>query len=441
MSLFDAISAAVSGLSGQSDALSSIANNIANSSAVGYKETDTQFEDMVLSGGPTSSADLAGTHTTDRVEVSRAGQITPTGVATDIAVNGGGLMVVNTNADPAAGQYLLTRAGSFRPDANGNLVNAAGYYLQGVPLDSNGQPLSAGSGSSLATLSTVSIANISGASSPSTTMTFNANLPADDTEFATQPPTPSQSEVTYYDPLGKAQALTFTFTPTLPAAAGDPATNTWTMQIFDSASATPNTAVGQATLVFNATGANAGELSSVTPAAGQGTYDPTAGTFTITTAAGVQLPIQIGALNSASGMTQFSGKYTPTTMQANGSAFGLLTGVNVTSDGRVVASFSNGLTRPIYQLQLGVVPNPDGLIPVTGDAFGLSPQAGVPALYTPGQGPAGTTDGGSLEGSNVDIATQLTNMIATQRAYDSNATVVQAGNQMLQTLTQMVRTA
>jgi flagellar hook protein FlgE len=439
MSLFDAINAAVSGLSGQSDALNSIANNIANSSAVGYKEGETEFADMVLSGGATSSADLAGTQTRDRVEVSQAGQITATGVATDIAINGGGFMVVNTTADPSSGQYLLTRAGSFRPDANGNLVNSAGYYLQGVPLGANGQPLTAGGGSSLATLSTVNVANISGASSPTSSMTFTANLPAGDTGYSATPPAPSQSSVTYYDPLGNAQSLTFTFTPVQPTSAGNPATNTWTMQIYDSASTAPNTPVGQATLAFNSSGANAGELASVTPTTG--TYSPTAGTFTVTTASGVQLPIQIGALNSASGMTQFAGNYTPTTMQANGSAFGQLTDVNVNAQGQVVASFSNGMTRPIYQLELGVVDNPDGLTAVSGDAFALSPEAGSPSLYTPGQGPAGTTEGGSLEGSNVDLATQLTNMIATQRAYDSNATVVQTGAQMLQALTQVVTTA
>jgi len=107
----------------------------------------------------------------------------------------------------------------------------------------------------------------------------------------------------------------------------------------------------------------------------------------------------------------------------------------------VMASFSNGTTRAVYQLELGVVANPDGLAAVSGNAFALSPEAGAPALYTPGQGPAGTTEGGALEGSNVDIATQLTNMIATQRAYDSNANVVQSSAQMLQALTQAVTSA
>lgn len=441
MSLFDAINAAVSGLSGQSDALNSIANNIANSSGVGYKETDTEFSDMVLNGAANSAADLAGTQTTDQIEVAQAGQITSTGNATDIAINGNGFFVVNTASNPASGQYLLTQAGSFRPDANGNLVNSAGYYLQGVPLGTDGQPLTAGAGSSLSTLSTVNIANISGASSPTTSMTFNANLPAGDTAYSTTTPTPSQSSITYYDQLGNAQSLTFTFTPEQPAAAGDAATNTWTMQVYDSASSTPDTPIGQATLAFNATGADAGELASVTPASGEGAYDPTSGTFTVTTGSGLQLPIQIGALNSASGITQFAGTYTPVTMQANGSAFGVLTGVNVNTQGQVVASFSNGMTRPVYQLELGMVANPDGLSAVSGNAFALSPDAGVPTLYTPGQGPAGTTEGGALEGSNVDIATQLTNMIATQRAYDSNATVVQTGAQMLQTLTQVVTSA
>jgi flagellar hook protein FlgE len=434
-SIANAINSALSGLDAQSAALGNISNNVANTSTVGYKEADTDFESLVLGGNTTASTDLSGVTNSTRSDVTTAGALTTTGVSTDIAINGSGFMVVNTSAKPASGSYLLTQAGSFRPDANGNLVNAAGYYLQGQQLDSSGAPVG-GAATSFSGLSTVNVSNLQAAAQPTTTMTFAANLPSGDTAYSATAPAASSSSVTYYDQLGNADSLNFQFVPNQPASAGSAATNSWTMNIFDSASSS-TTPVGSATLDFNATGADAGTLASVTPSSGQGTYDPTAGTYSITTASGQILPINIGALNSASGLTQLNGAYQATNIAQNGAAYGLLQGVSVGNTGVVTASFSNGSTRPIYQVDLATVANPDGLTPVSGDAYSVSADAGVPLLQTPGTGSAGTTDGGSLEGSNVDLTAQLTNMIETQRAYSSNAMVIQTANQMLTTIDQL----
>jgi flagellar hook protein FlgE len=207
MSIFSAINNALSGMSGESNALTSISNNISNSSTVGYKEVNTDFQDLVLGGNATGAATLGGTQTIDRMNISGAGQITSTGVSTDLAVSGNGFMVVNTNANSGSGQYLVTQAGSFRPDANGNLVNAAGYFLQGVPLDAAGNPTTPGAGSTVDSLSTVNVSNMTVAAAPTTTMTFNANLPSGDTAYSTTPPTPQQTSVDYYDSLGNTHSL------------------------------------------------------------------------------------------------------------------------------------------------------------------------------------------------------------------------------------------
>jgi flagellar hook protein FlgE len=432
MTLSDSINTALSGLDADSARLSSISSNVSNSSTVGYKASETEFENMVLGNG-SGSFSAAGVTPVTQMDVSTAGQIQSTGVNTDIAINGEGFMVVNSSATPTTGtgNYYLTQAGSFRPDANGNLVNAAGYYLQGQALDSSGNPVG-GMAQQVSSLSTVNVSNLYAAATPTTQMTFGANLPSSETAYNATTPTPSTSSVTYYDSLGNPQTLQFQFTPTQPAAAGDPATNTWTMDIFDSASTTPTTAVGSATLTFASTGATAGDLASVTTTAGS--YDPNAGTFNITTGGGTTLPIKIGAIGSSSGLTQLGGSYTPTQMQQNGSSFGTLQDVSIGNNGIVTASFSNGSTRPIYQLDLAMVSNPDGLTPVSGGAFAISPTSGTPQLYQAGTGPVGTTEGGSLEGSNVDLSTELTNLIATQQAYSSSAQVVQAANQMLEVL-------
>jgi flagellar hook protein FlgE len=428
MSILSAVNSALSGLSAESTQLTNISNNISDSSTVGYKEAETDFESLVLAGtgGAQSGPQLAGVQATTSMDITTAGQVQTTGVATDVAINGAGFMVVNTEAS-GSGQYLVTQAGSFRPDAAGNLVNSGGYYLQGQPVDASGNPIGTPA-ESVSALSTVNVDNLSVAAAATTTMTFAANLPSTETAYAATAPTPSTSSVTYYDPLGQAQTLQFQFTPTQ-AASGNPQTNTWTMNIYDSASATPTAPVGGATLTFGSSGTDAGTLSSVTPTTGS--YNASAGTFTITTGSGESLPIDIGALNTAGGITQLDGAYSTTNIQQNGSAYGTLQSIGIGTNGLVNASFSNGVTRPIYQLDLAVFPNPDGLTPVAGEAFAMSPNAGVPQLFTPGQGPAGTTEGGALEGSNVDLSTQLTNLIETQRAYSSTAQVIQTADQML----------
>ena len=136
-------------------------------------------------------------------------------------------------------------------------------------------------------------------------------------------------------------------------------------------------------------------------------------------------------------MTQYDGSFQTTSVSQNGSNYGTLSSVSVTSEGVVTAAFSNGTTRPIYQMKLVTVPNPQGLIQESGDAMGFGTESGTPILADPGSGATGTTSGGALEGSNVDITTELTNLIQTQRAYSSNATVIQTGNQMLQTADQL----
>jgi len=432
MSINTAIDSALSGMNAEANKLSAISSNVANSSTVGYKASETDFESLVLGGGNngTTAGGVAASNWTD---VSSAGQIQSTGVSTDLAVNGQGFFVVSNNATSGSGNYLLTQAGSFRPDASGNLVNAAGYYLQGQPIPATG--VAGDVPQNMADLSTVNIANLTASATPTTAMTYAVNLPSNDTSYSATPPAPSSSSAQYYDGLGTQQTLTFDFTPTTAATANAPPTDTWTMNIYDSASATPTTPVGTATLVFAGTGPTAGELQSVTPTAG--TYDPNAGTFSITTGSGTVLPINIGAIGSPQGMTQLDGPFNTTNVTQNGSSFGTAQGVTISPQGIVTATFSNGATRPIYQLDLANVSNPDGLIPADGGAFQLSPAAGIPRLYQAGTGPVGTTEGGALEGSNVDLSTELTNLIATQNAYSSAGQVIQAANQMYQVISHL----
>jgi flagellar hook protein FlgE len=467
MSALDALRTSLSGMNAQSTKLAGISNNIANSSTVGYKRVSTQFESLVLEGSSTGAYAMAGTTAHNRVAIGQVGQVQRTGVDTDIAVNGSGFIVVNDQAD-SNGAYLVTRAGSFRTDQFGNLVNSAGYFLQGVRLDAAGNPIGSLGDDNVDSLTTVNVNNFTASAAPTTEMTFWVNLPADQTSGSLTPlPAEDafQTTVDYYDTLGKAQTLTYRYTPAsqpVPSVTGQ--TNTWTLEVFDSASGSgnvddPSRLVGLVGLEFDTATGTAGMIKAVRDAGGThgtpgsqltagvpnpddygttslgaavGTYNTTRGTLSITTGGGVTIPINIGAIGSAAGMTQLQGDFVTTRVEKDGSAFGLLQGVSFTEDGKVLATFSNGQSRPIYQLKLAMFANPDGLNPVGGDAYQMATTAGAVRLLNPGTGAAGTTAGGALEASTVDIGTELTNLIETQRAYSSNATVIRTSDQMLE---------
>jgi flagellar hook protein FlgE len=147
MGIFDALTTAVAGLQAQSFALQNISGNIANSQTTGFKETDTAFEDLVSAAAAnqqTSSGVTAQSVATNTVQ----GTIQSTAVSTDMAINGDGYFVVakptgqQDNQPVFSGVNDYTRAGDFQLNSNGNLVNSAGYYLQGIPIDAaTGNPV------------------------------------------------------------------------------------------------------------------------------------------------------------------------------------------------------------------------------------------------------------------------------------------------------------
>jgi len=146
MGIFDALTSAVAGLQAQSFALQNISGNIANSETTGFKETDTAFQDLVSQAAlneQTSGGVIANSVATNTVQ----GSIQSTSVATDMAINGSGFFVVSKptgltdNQPQFSGVDDYTRAGDFQMNSSGYLVNSAGYYLMGIPVDaSTGNP-------------------------------------------------------------------------------------------------------------------------------------------------------------------------------------------------------------------------------------------------------------------------------------------------------------
>jgi flagellar hook protein FlgE len=176
MSLFGALFAGVSGLNANAHAMGIISDNIANVNTVGYKVTNARFSTLVTESATATRYSPGGVISKPLADFNRQGLMQASSSATDIGITGSGLFVVNELASPSAssGQYLFTRAGSFAPDKNGDLRNAAGLYLQGWVVDAAGNiPANR---SDLTALSTVNVSGLTGTAEATTTMALKANL-------------------------------------------------------------------------------------------------------------------------------------------------------------------------------------------------------------------------------------------------------------------------
>jgi flagellar hook protein FlgE len=168
-------------------------------------------------------------------------------------------------------------------------------------------------------------------------------------------------------------------------------------------------------------------------------YEPTNGKITVNVPSG-PITIRIGKPMESGFLQQFAGDFTNLGSKADdGTAFGTLTNYKINDKGVLSANFSNGSSRPLYQVPVVNVINPAALVPQGQEAFAMSRESGSAYLWNSGDGPVGKVTGSTLMRSNVDVAQELTGLIETQRAYASNAKVVQTVDEMLQTTTEIKR--
>jgi flagellar hook protein FlgE len=428
MSILGAMYAAVAGLSSQSTKLGVISDNIANSSTTGYKRSEVEFASLVTDQVSKHTYSASGVQANVRAQIDRQGLLQSTSSTTDLSINGSGFFVVSDvpGADPSVDLMALSRAGSFLPDENGFLRNAAGYYLMGWELNPDGTTVNPSpSRDSFATLESVNISGLNFSGSPTTDLTFAGNLPSQQANGTAG--TPIRTSIEYFSDLGDSYSLTLEWTP---SADGQP--NHWGLRIFDSNTGGGTTPIYDDVVEFNASGPNAGSPSAI-----PGIVN---GALPLTVNGGVQpLNLHIGDVDSLSGITQFAGDYVPTNISKNGAAFGVVSRVEVSDDGIMTAIYNTGLKRPIYKLPVATVQNPNGLNSVNGTAYTLSRDSGSLYLWDAGVGPSGKIIGNSLERSNVDVAQELTSMIETQRTYSTNAKVVQTADEMLDEITRLKR--
>jgi len=437
VSISSSMNAGVTGLNVNASKLATISDNIANSSTFGYKTAKTDFSSIALdSGGGTYTAGGVTVSTFRNVEAQ--GSLVTTGNATDISVAGRGMLPVTSIVDVnAAGDppLMLVSTGSFEPDKSGVLRTQGGLALLGWPANADGS-VTPRARDSASGLEPVRVTSSQLAAEATENISFGANLPASATK-AGEPGTPLPVGIEYFGNLGTSETLTATFTPQIPATGQS---NTWQLQLTDSASAT--NPVGVFDIAFDASRTGAGGISSVLPpstgAVNGESYDPQTGKMTINLEGG-PVSILIGRPGQDGQLTQLSSSFAPNAITKDGAPVGNLSTVEIDDNGILRAVYDTGFSRTLYQVPLADVPNLNGLRALDNQAFALTAESGSMYLWDAGSGPTGSTVGFARESSTTDIAAELTALIETQRAYSSNAKIIQTVDEMLQETTNIKR--
>lgn len=409
------MSSALSGLRNHQLMLDVVGNDIANVSTIGFKSSTTIFSDVLnqtLNGAGAPTASTGGTNPAQiglgsrlagTVQSFTQGAIQRTGRSTDLAIQGDGFFVVESN-----GQQLYTRAGSFTLDAAGNMTTPDGMLVQGWQADGAGNintnvpigPMQIRVGDLLAPTQT-EVVDLGG------------NLPADAAIGATTTET-----VTGYDSQGATVPINLTFTKT--------AADQWTVTATYGSPAVA-VALTDAVLTFDGLGElvlPADRNINIAAAAIPGMPNP--------------ISFELGSATTPGRLTQYSGSSTVAISDQNGAPAGSLQSFNISQDGVIVGNYSNGRSKAIGQVALAVFTNPEGLERIAG-AWRQTANSGLAQVGTGGQGGRGLLSAGTLEMSNVDLAEEFTRLIVAQRGFQGNARVVTTADEVLQEVVNLRR--
>lgn len=421
MSLTGALSSAISALSAQSQSLSMISDNIANSDTTGYKTTSAMFDALVTASSNTTSYASGGVTVSGRANITQQGLLAATSNATDVAIQGSGFFVV-TDAT-SGGTVAYTRNGAFTINNAGYLEND-GYYLEGWRTDAEGNVVGSESASNLEAINT-QIASTSGSATTKTTIA--ANLPSDAATGDSY-----TSSMTVYDSLGAANTMQITWTKT--------GANAWSASFANPTSdSDTTTATGTASGTIDITFNSDGSLASTSP-------DPATVSITGWTdgAADSTITMDLGTAGKTNGLTQYaSGETTPsvnvTSIDSDGLSYGKLSSVSIGDDGIVNATYSNGQTIAIYKIAVATFADPNGLAASSNGIYSATVTSGNAALQGSGENGAGTIYGSELESSTTDTSSQFSSMISAQQAYSAASQVVSTVNKMYDTLISAMR--
>ncbi len=443
MSLFSSINTAISGLSAQSSAFGNISEDVANSQTVGFKRVDTSFVDYLTTSTQANNEPGSVVARPDYIN-NVQGTVTQTDNPLGMAIAGQGFFAISqptgqaNNTPTFNPEQYYTRTGDFKMNAQGYLVNSAGGYLNGWSVNPSTNAVNQNA------LAPIQVNQAPYNPVATSNATIAANLPATPTAGTATAASPLSSQVTVYDSLGTAHTVNLNWSQN--------AANDWTVQVGVPDSTSGTTDAGSADVKFGALSGNLvpeGTIGNVAASATDpGTISPsgyTAGQpatlqFTTNFGPGPQtITLNLGNFGGTTGITQFAGTaYSPLGSTQDGIPPGSFTGVTTQPNGNVVVNYDNGQTKTIAQVPLVTFADPNALQGQNGEAFTATQGSGTPLAEAAGTNAAGTLVTGSVEGSNVDIATEFSNLIVAQQAYSSNAKVVTTANQMLQATLQMI---
>jgi flagellar hook protein FlgE len=407
----------VSGLNASASNLDVIGNNIANSGTIGFKAGTAQFSDVYAGSRVGLGTQVAGVS-----QNFTSGAVQTSSRALDVAiVNGDGFFRL---ASPG-GEVSYSRNGQFNMDKDGFVVNSAGLQLTGYPVGANGS-VAGGSPAPLQLPTTAMQPN----STKNIAAQFNldsrsAVIPAATAFDASDSTTYNYANaVTVYDSLGNSHELSTFFAKTGPnqwnayaTADGKPLTSTGGIS-----AATPPVAGSLGTLAFDTNG----NLTTTPSTLAFNGLDFGNGSGPMAFAVNVAGTTQFGNANDVKKLTQ------------DGFTSGTLTSFAINQDGTVTGKYSNEQTKALGQIVLSSFVNPNGLQPKGDNVWAETSASGQPLTGTPGEGTKlGALTSGALEASNVDLTSELVNLIIAQRTYQANAQTVKTQDQVMQTLVNM----
>jgi flagellar hook protein FlgE len=414
--MFTSFSTALSGLNANSTAIDVVGNNLANLNTTGFKDSQVEFQSLVtqsLGAGLGETQVGFGTGEPLTTMEFTQGAIQTSSGAMDAAIQGDGFFVVN---DSSSGINLYTRAGNFDVDATGNLMTDTGDYVQGWTatnpatgaVDTNG-PI----GNIVVPVGSLS------PPVPTSQFSVGLNLNSSSTVYsAADTSSDFSTPMTVYDSLGTAHVLTLDFQKS--------GSNTWNYTVSvpgaDVGSANTSVPVATGSLTFDSNGqldaANASPVTITVPGLADGASD---------------MSLQWNLFSGSTGnLTQFGQPSAQSSSSQNGSAASELVNVGLGNGGTILAQYSNGNQVTVGQVAMASIVNPDSLIAVGSNNYQLSSQTATPSIGMPGTGGRGDIEGGSLESSTVDIATEFTNLMVYQRAYEADSRVITTADTLSQ---------
>jgi flagellar hook protein FlgE len=390
---------ALSGIQAINEQLTTVSNNIANAATYGFKSSRANFS-SVYAGTKANGVEIGSI----TQSIAQNGSAVTTGRALDAAIDGRGFFV----SRDLQGGLTYSRVGIFSADVQGYLIDSNGKRVQGYG------PTTAGS--ALGAMGDVKIPTGQIEAKETTSIDYVGNMSADWATKtvagfkASDPSTYNQvKQSLVYDSLGAQHTLSQYFVKT-----GDNTVSVF--YAFDKG--TPGTAAN-ATLTFDSKGKLTGTANT--------------GTLTFLAAAGAAA----GSVTiSYAGSTLYAGDATTTTNRSDGYASGAFIGVELASDGSLVAKYSNDQSQVVGTLAIATFPNEGALTATSDTSWTANANSGDPLYNTPGVGLSGKLTTGTLEGSNVDITSELVGLMTSQRNYQANSKVLTTENQMMQALMQ-----